>query len=779
MKSINILDCTLRDGGYINNWLFGRKQTIQIIDSLIESNIDIIECGYLDTGIDSNINSTRFKSVEEFDLLISEVTIKNDVKFFLMVDYTPLISLDCIPDISETKGYLKGIRMTFHRKNYKEAMDFAKGLLLKGYEVCIQPMVTSSYRDEELLELLSLVNNLEIFAFYIVDSFGTMDNNDIERMYHLVNYNLNPYIRLGFHSHNNKQLAYSNSVKFLNLTNERSAIIDASVYGMGRGAGNLNTEIISEYLNKTNGEKYKIEPLLQIIDNVLKMIKDKFSWGYSIEYFISASKNCHPNYSSFLMNKKTLNVEKIASILDQLPLDKRGSFDKKLIESLYYSNITMIDEKTVLNEDMFLGKNIIIVASGSSIIEYENQIVQYKNNNSTLLIALNHNPKFDVDYYFFSNQKRFDSNKEIVDINKTITTTNIISDINLIYKINNREVFESQIVKNDNVLAVFLQYLINIGVKDIKIAGLDGYNNSENQYSYEEFDRILDDEILKKQNELMFNFLNSVKDKINIRYITPSIYEKLNSKKVLGVIPARYKSSRFPGKPLVKILDIPMIKRTYDRAKLSESLDDLVVATDDIRIEEYCKENNIPVIKTSENCLTGTDRVAEVSRKLDYDLYINIQGDEPLISPEAIDIVIDEFNKHGEKYIAYNLYKEIEVQGEFESPTTIKVIVNENDELEYMSRLPIPFNKSTEKLKSHKQVCVYGFTKKALDIFSSQGKTRNEKFEDIEILRFIDLNYKVKMQKVDFETIAVDTPEDVVKVEEYLINSGKSYETKA
>jgi 3-deoxy-manno-octulosonate cytidylyltransferase (CMP-KDO synthetase) len=162
--------------------------------------------------------------------------------------------------------------------------------------------------------------------------------------------------------------------------------------------------------------------------------------------------------------------------------------------------------------------------------------------------------------------------------------------------------------------------------------------------------------------------------------------------KILGVIPARYKSTRFEGKPLTLIKGIPMIKRTYEQAKKSQLLDELVVATEDTRIVEYCELEGIPVIMTSDDCLTGTDRLAEVAQKMDFDLYVNIQGDEPVIDPNAISQIVDIYHQYGDEYMVYNLYKIIDDMEEVNSQTIIKVIVNEHDEVMYMSRLPVPYS---------------------------------------------------------------------------------------
>ena len=242
----------------------------------------------------------------------------------------------------------------------------------------------------------------------------------------------------------------------------------------------------------------------------------------------------------------------------------------------------------------------------------------------------------------------------------------------------------------------------------------------------------------------------------------------LSKFKVLGVIPARDKSTRLPGKPLIEINGIPMIERTYRQAAKAEGLDKVLVATESEKIAEYCESREIPVMLTADTHLTGTDRMAEVAMKLDYELYVNIQGDEPVIDPKTIDEIIAGYREHHETHEIYNLYKVTKSQSDIDSQTLIKVIINEQSDMMYMSRLPIPFSKSGLTPTYLKQVCVYGITKPALLKFTSTGKTLNEQFEDIEMLRFVDMGYKVKMIQTHGTSIAVDVPGDVQKVEDYL-----------
>lgn len=249
-------------------------------------------------------------------------------------------------------------------------------------------------------------------------------------------------------------------------------------------------------------------------------------------------------------------------------------------------------------------------------------------------------------------------------------------------------------------------------------------------------------------------------------------------KKIIAVIPARYKSSRFPGKPLAEIAGVPMIKRTYTQVIKSELLSAVVVATDDERIVDYCKAEDIPVVVTSDTCLTGTDRLAEVAEMeafRDCDLFINVQGDEPVIDPAAISQIAELFLEYPEGYLAYNLYKYITDPVEINSGTIIKVIVNQHDDLMYMSRLPIPFNKTTDPTDHKQQVPVYGYTADALRVFAGRDKTINERFEDIELLRFVDLGFSIKMRPTAVASISVDVPADVEKVERFINENSRNY----
>jgi 3-deoxy-manno-octulosonate cytidylyltransferase (CMP-KDO synthetase) len=230
------------------------------------------------------------------------------------------------------------------------------------------------------------------------------------------------------------------------------------------------------------------------------------------------------------------------------------------------------------------------------------------------------------------------------------------------------------------------------------------------------------------------------------------------------IIPARYQSSRLPGKPLIDFFGTPMIIRTYRQCLKAVPEEKIYVATDDIRIQSACLQNDIQVLMTSDNCLTGTDRVAEAALQVDADCYINVQGDEPLFNPEDLRILVKSVEKY--PYQILNGYCAIKDEALFRSGTVPKVVIRPDGRLLYMSRAQIPNNKNDEFVRSWRQICAYAFPKEMLLAFASREvKTPLEEIEDIEILRFLEMGFEVQMIKMSDCSIAVDTPEDVVRVE--------------
>ena len=328
---IRILDCTLRDGGYINNFNFGKRAIASIISKLAESNIDMIECGFL-SDKEYDENKTVFSSLDQVKNIIGK---KNpNVTYIGMIALGEKeISGEKIPPYDNLS--VDAIRITFHKNEKDQALKLCLHLMDKGYKIFMQPIGTSTYTDSELLDLIRDINAVEPYAFAIVDTLGTMYKNELIRLYHLFDHNLSKNISIGFHSHNNLQLSFSNAQALLHLPSRRNIIIDSSVFGMGRGAGNLCTELLTQYINDNIIEKYNVIPLLEIIDEYISPIFKMTPWGYSVPYYLSATYNCHPNYASHLLNKQTISVKTIDILLNRIPNTERAIYNKALIEKIY------------------------------------------------------------------------------------------------------------------------------------------------------------------------------------------------------------------------------------------------------------------------------------------------------------------------------------------------------------------------------------------------------------------------------------------------------------
>lgn len=239
--------------------------------------------------------------------------------------------------------------------------------------------------------------------------------------------------------------------------------------------------------------------------------------------------------------------------------------------------------------------------------------------------------------------------------------------------------------------------------------------------------------------------------------------------KKIVVIPARYKSTRYPGKPLVPLLGKPMILWVAELAAKALGHDKVYVATEDTRILDIVESAGYNAIMTSENALTGTDRIAEVAEKIPADIYINVQGDEPLIDHADIIKICDKKIERMDCIV--NGFCWIADQEDPENVNMPKVITNETGKMVYMSRKAIPGYKALEDAPSNykKQVCIYAFTRDELKLFNDYGrKSELEACEDIEILRFLELDKQILMVETSGNSLAVDVPEDIAQVEEAL-----------
>lgn len=522
MNKVHILDCTLRDGGYCNEWQFGFDNAKSITKGLVEANVEVIECGFITNKVEYHPDITKFNSLEEITRLIPD---NRDGRIFVaMLNYGEF-DVDTLPQYDGSS--IDGIRVAFHKKNLSEALLLCKKIKDKGYLVFVQAMVSLSYSDDEFLTMIREVNSIEPYAFYIVDSFGMMKEKDLTRLFYMVEHNLKKNIWIGFHSHNNLQLAYSNAQKLITVQTSRNLIIDSSIMGMGRGAGNLNTELFVEYLNENAAKNYQIKPLLVIIDKILSRFYERNYWGYSLPNYISASHNAHPNYAGFLDSKKTLTFEDMNNIFDMMDEDKKVTFDKQYIEELYlkYQEKNSVQESHLTEfEEALSGKCVLVIAPGKSSITEKDRIQSIAQRDEVVTISINYDYDDQLtDFIFVSNLRRYrelPAEKRM----KSIITSNIPS-VDVFLQVRYKDLINKTEAVEDNAGLMLIKLLINIGVKKIYIAGMDGYSPYQDEnYADQKMNIHTVIELAEKKNAGMVSVLTEYKKQIEIDMITTPKY---------------------------------------------------------------------------------------------------------------------------------------------------------------------------------------------------------------------------------------------------------------
>lgn len=524
MTNTQILDCTLRDGGYINDFQFGEYGIRKIISQLTNAGIDIIECGFLEDG-EYDSNASVFNTVEQIANFIPKDRKK-----------TMYVAMACYGeyDISQLSPYdgksIDGIRVTFHYNEVAPALEYCQEIMDKGYKVFVQPVGTTSYTDEQLLDLIHKVNELQPYAFYLVDTLGLMHKNDVIRFFYLIDHNLSKTINMGFHSHNNLQLSYSNCQALASVESDRTISLDSSVYGMGRGAGNLNTELIASYLNEYQSRRYEVEPILEVVDEFILKIKAEHEWGYSVPYYLAAINGCHPTYAAYLSGKQTLTVRNIATILRMIEPEKRSLFNKALAEEKYveFQSNEIRDEETVASlRSVIEHRNVLVLAPGPSLAQNQEKIRQFVAEKNCLVISVTFVPDFiEADFVFLSNLKRYNTSFNLAHkpIN-LIHTSNIKVEDTPKMVVNYSSLLNEEEVIRDNTSVMLLNLLVRLKPAKVFLAGLDGYKQNGNNYYLNRLN-LQKSDYYKELNKAMTTKIKSIRHDLSVEFITPSLYNE-------------------------------------------------------------------------------------------------------------------------------------------------------------------------------------------------------------------------------------------------------------
>ena len=533
MKNVQMLDCTLRDGGYLLDAKFGDTTIKGMIRKFSEARIDVIECGYL-KDIPHTPDTCVFSDVDEVIPYLPKE--RGTSSYVLFADYSRYKAKNLKPCDGKS---VDGLRECFMKHERKDAMRIVRIMKDAGYKVYVQPVDIMYYTDNELLELIGWVNEIEPYAFSMVDTFGSMYVDDIQRLYPLVHHNLSPKIKMGFHSHNNLQLSSAIAQEFVRLSQntDRQVVVDGTICGMGRGAGNTCTELIAEFLNKKYDYNYDLDILLDLIDIYMPEIRTKCSWGYSIPFLIAGIYNTHVHNITYLLNKHNLDTKNMRQIIEKIDPITRKKYDYDNLEKIYIEHI----DKSINDEVAFetlrselAGKDVLVMCPGANLTIQKDRVKTYIEHFNPVCISVNNIPKgYLTDFAFFSNYRRFEGAQDQLGDNfgasRKVVTSNINYTDDNTLKINYNDYIKQGWYHFDNSTIMLLRLLVKVGAGRIVFAGFDGYKPNYDNYAYASMELKRDEATIERLNTDAREMLGDIVSHCNIPvdFITDSLYSDI------------------------------------------------------------------------------------------------------------------------------------------------------------------------------------------------------------------------------------------------------------
>lgn len=542
-KKIEVLDCTLRDGAYINKSDFGDSTIKGVIRNLQHAKIEIIECGWLKDD-EHKSDSSYFHAPSDITPYIE----KKDpaVTYVVMIDYNRY-DLSNLPQ-NDGKS-IDAIRVVFPRGKAKEGLEVANRIREKGYRIFCQAANTLGYSDKEILDLITEVNNVKPECISIVDTFGAMLPEDLIRICSLFVNNLHPSIKIGFHSHNNQQLSFALCIEFVRYMTAqgRSIVVDSSLCGMGRGAGNATTELLTSFLNKKYSGNYDLDLIMDTIDMYMVPFEEKYKWGYSIPTFIAGMYCSHVNNIDYLLKNHRATAKEIRSVISSMEPDDRIKYDYDLLENKYIENQNNeVDDSDVLKslESEFNDREILILAPGKSSIEKYSEIQDYIRTNKPVVIGINAIlPDYSYNYLFFKSAVRYSYAKtsypDIFKSSPKILLSNIKNSKESILPDEKVIRYERAIKRGwkhfDNAVICMLRLLDKLNVKRIAIAGFDAFSAKYNDsYADPKLPTVHDvvdwDKFNDEIKDMFMDFYKRTESNIRIKFLTDSFFDQMKTK---------------------------------------------------------------------------------------------------------------------------------------------------------------------------------------------------------------------------------------------------------
>ena len=538
MGKIKLLDCTLRDGAYIVESNFGEAAIKGIINKLQDAGVDIIECGWLKDK--EHQKGSSFFHVPE-DIIPYFVDRRAGHEYVAMIDWNRY-DLSQLPECDGKS--IDAIRVVFPYAKFREGIEVGKKVKEKGYTLYFQAANTLAYSDDDLKELAKQVNASGAKSLSVVDTFGAMYEEDLDRIVSVLDRELKEDVAIGFHSHNNQQLAFSNAIHFIKILekSQRTVVVDSSLCGMGRGAGNATTELMVNYLNHKYQTGYDMNAIMDAIDIYMKHFEEQFSWGYSTEYCIAGMYCCHVNNIAYLTKNHRTSAKDMRNIIESLSPDDRKKYDYDLLETKYIENQNRkIDDSATVKslKEKLAGKKIVLVAPGKSSVMNKDAVDGFINENrdNAVVIAVNallEEYRSAYDYLFVTNFARYEyakeTKKEQFDKVKKILLSSVKKEAEEDEYIVE---FERAIKRGwdhfDNAVICCLRLLKQLDANEVYIAGFDGFKETYKE-SYADIGLPTVNpgkkwEELNEEIKDMYDDIRKSASNMTITFLTRSMYE--------------------------------------------------------------------------------------------------------------------------------------------------------------------------------------------------------------------------------------------------------------
>lgn len=552
-----LLDCTIRDGGYMNAWSFEPPLVRELYKAVSKAGVDYVELGYHGTErfFDKSQNGTWRFSPEE---ALREVTrgIKG-AKVGLMVDSGRFDPADLEPAAGSV---VKLVRIASYKTRLPVALKECEAIKAKGYQVSLQLMGYSTYTDQERAGLRGMLNGGPLDFVYVADSYGSIFPNQMAAFLEPVQGMAG--IKVGFHPHNQLQMSFANSLEAMRCGAD---VIDGTVYGIGRAAGNLPMEIFVAYLQARFPDRYNVLPLLNIIDRFFVPLKREHPWGYQLPYMLSGLLNIHPNYAKGLVARREYTIEDVFNGLKQVAQHGGVGFDGQMLESLVKSGMMGVKVKPSAEPNdikgevarqprpayvnRHQGKDFLILANGPSLKTHQRQILEFMERHQPVVLGANNlGGLFTPHYHAFTNKRRFaDYIGSVHPDSKLLLGSNFSQEmirehtdrdfewLPFVNRLGEFDIVDGVITASCRTVSVLLCAVAQVmGAERIFLAGMDGYAGLDQGkvHFYHEKDETEDQAVMLEKHRLNLHYLDSVNDyaeaqgREGLHILTPTEYGK-------------------------------------------------------------------------------------------------------------------------------------------------------------------------------------------------------------------------------------------------------------